>query len=82
MIEDELRMAEQMEESTIPQKNLSAELDEQRELIQNAVGYTEDFIWQVIQNNLKPINCAELIALLTDRSVFQFDCICGTLSSI
>lgn len=71
MIEDELCMAEQAEESNIHQKNISAELDEQRELIQIAVGYTEDFIWQVTRNNLKPINCTELIALLTDRFGFS-----------
>lgn len=71
MIAEELRLAEQAEESNIPQKNLSSELEEQKELIQNAVGYTEDFIRQVIQNNLKPINCAELIALLTNQFGFS-----------
>ena len=71
MIENELRLAEQAEESNIHQKNLSAELEEQRELIQNAAKFTEDFIWQVIRNNLTPINCIELITLLTIQFGFS-----------
>lgn len=71
MIEEELRLAEQTEESNIIQKNLSEELDQLRKLIQSAVEYAEDFIWQVIQNNLSPIDSKELVALLTDRFGFS-----------
>lgn len=71
MIEGELRLAKQSEESNIPEKNVSEELDEQRELIRNAVGYAEDFIWQVIRNDLEPIDCEQLIKLLTNRFGFS-----------
>lgn len=43
------------------------EYKRQRELIEEATQYVEDFILQVVRSNLPPISCRELLKLLTDR---------------
>lgn len=66
LIEDELLNSSETEGSP-PVRDMLGEYKKQKELIEEAVQYAEDFILQVVRNNLRPINCKELIALLTDR---------------